>query len=407
MSSVSVCPSRRFEVVILEPPCANQLETTVEQSGAWKTQDKYVVDRQTAYAGAVAEILGHGSFVGPTISTDQELQSLNRELLAGKDAFILPHGTLCGRHLIADLRLDESNFYGGLVAYPHEQTKVLFRRLLSNNACRPKGWNVEFTEACALFGLPGYAVFSEPDLRHAIHNILGKYQRARIKLATGADGLGQFVIEDPSAIDSIINQIASKGVLDRGACVEVDLSATTTVSVNTENVGPLSVGSIGVHRRDSSIHEAETEVGTDYLIARGGLSDIAFSLAEKNGWDLPFSAIVAKVQRLDRLIRHHLPYLLITRRTYQVIIGKDALGRQHIGVLEQCWRRGGSSANTLLAMKSFEQDERLKLVVCSQDNAYAGRLEPDHWVLSQRKGLPYVARVKQRYYETEAQCFAV
>jgi hypothetical protein len=385
-----------YEVVILEPPIAGQMETTVEQTGIWKEKDHYLVERQAAYGAAVARILGCGSFMGRTLADATGVARAEHDIAAGANLYFLPHMTLCDPVTVRRLGINAENFYGAAVSHVHEGTKLLMHDLLHAQAVHPHGWNERFAHAIADLSLPGYAVFSLAELEAAVVDILARYGRARIKLATGADGLGQCVVNQPQDLAQVLRQVDAASLIDHGACVEVDLRDPLTCSVNSENIGALRLSSIGVHRRHTENPSAQTEIGTDYHMVVGEIGDIQL---EVTGLDRHHArAAIDLVQAFDGCVSRYLPHIQLTRKTYQVLVGVDARGEPHIGVLEQSWRRGGSSANTLLGAQVLQQDPRLAQVSCSQDNAFAGTLEPEYWVLSTCRRLPFVARVTGRHY---------
>ena len=135
-----------YEVAILEPPVVGQLETTVEQVGNWKEKDCYVVERQTAYGEAIARILGYGSFLGRTTLDEEGIKQVERDMAAGSNLFFLPHMTLCDHSTVDRLGINVGNFYGGIVGFEHERTKLIMHDLLHPPAIRPDGWNERFAK---------------------------------------------------------------------------------------------------------------------------------------------------------------------------------------------------------------------------------------------------------------------
>lgn len=385
-----------YEVAILEPPVVGQLETTVEQVGNWKEKDCYVVERQTAYGEAIARILGYGSFLGRTTLDEEGIKQMERDMAAGSNLFFLPHMTLCDHSTVDRLGINVGNFYGGIVGFEHERTKLIMHDLLHPPAIRPDGWNERFANAISHLALPGYSVFALEDLKTAVRKILASFSRARIKLATGADGLGQFVVDSLTSLEPIIQQIVAANIIHNGACVEVDLNEPTTYSINTDTIGDLRISSIGVHRRHMENPNAQTEIGTDYNMVVGNVDEIRLELTSLNQDHV--RRIIDLIHEFDQQVSRHLPHILLTRKTYQAIIGTDDRGQQHMGVLEQSWRRGGSSANTLLAAQEFLNDPNLVQVSCSQDNSFSGNIEPGYWVLSTCRSLPVVSRVTSRHF---------
>ncbi len=395
-------PNRiRYEVVLLEPPVAGQYETTVEQSGVWREQDHWVVERQTAFGRAIAEILGYGSFLGRAIATREDVERGIRDVEAGEKLFYVPHTTLCDAATVAKLRIDATNFYGGSVTYPHEGTKLIMRKLLHPHSPRPEGWNETFADAVASLEIPGYAVFSVEDLTDATKEILERHGAARIKLATGAGAEGQYVVDCASELPPIVERILESYPIKLGACVEVDLIDPLLYFVNTETIGAFRLSSLGRYRRGMTTRGAEAGVGTDDEVVVGdiGALDVSLSILRRHP-DIP--QVLDLARRFDFCVRKHLSDVLLTRNLYQFIVGCDARGKKHIGTLEQSWRRGGNSAGTLLAAREFLADETLTQVSCCNENAFAGNVEPSHWVLANHHGLPDVSWITRRHYARQA-----
>ncbi len=385
----------KWEVAIVEPPLLGQYETTVGQSGTWRTDDSLLIPRQEQFARSIARILGHGSHLGRTVSTRTGVNRLLADAKDGAPLFFLPHMTICGSDAW-ELPLTRQNFYGGCVSSPHQGTKVIMRRLVGPNAERPEGWNQEFAEAISRHAIPGFAVFDPESLREAVERVLDQCGRARIKLATGADGEGQFILENVSQSDEVIRRIEAICPLALGASVEADIVSPTLYGVCSEWIGGLQISFVGEYTRDNTKPGREIGLGTCDEVVLGPLS--ALDLEPTRLADHPYiHRIVEIAADFDAQIELHLKGVLVTRRQHQFIVGEDARGTLRIGTLEQSWRRGGITANTLLAAETCLR-EGLEQVSTRKFNYYRGPCIDGMWRLYSRPdGTSFMAEITDRH----------
>ncbi len=383
-----------YEVVVIEPPLLGQLETTVAQDGSWREVDAYLIDRQTAYCESIARILGHGSTLGRTLRDDADLDGAIQDVQAGTLMFFVPHMTLCAPGAVARLGLTPANFYGGSVRHGHELTKLIMHGLWRSESARPPHWNEDLARSIAPSVLPGFSAFDLADLRAATLDVLRRFGGARIKLGGGSGGLGQFVVRSAADLEVASDSIVESGGLTYGACVEVDLLDAATFGVVTESIGGLRLSTVSAMRRAPGVSDGP-ETRSEAVTVVGELGELDLDLIDAPRADL--EAVVDAVRALDHQMVRHLPDRLITRNHYQGMVGRDALGVRHVGVIEQGWRRGQVTANALIAAEAFAADPDLEHVASIQDGAFTGRLTPDHWVLASDGGVPYVAWINGRY----------
>ena len=384
----------RYEVVVIEPPLMGQLETTVAQDGSWRVVDAYLIERQTAYAASIARLLGYGSAPGRTLREPDDLDAAVRDVQAGATMFFVPHMTLCDPPTVDALGLTPTNFYGGAVPHRHQLTKLIMHGLRRPGSSRPSRWNEALADSLVPHVLPGFSTFDAGDLRDAALDVLERFGGARIKLGEGSGGLGQFVLRNEGDLTVALDALAESEGLAHGAGVEVDLVQATTFGVVTENIGDLPLSTVSAMRRAPGTSEGP-ETRSEAVTTVGTLDQLDLDLVDAPREDV--EAVVRVVRALDREMARHLPDRLVTRNHYQGMVGRDAHGGRHVGVIEQGWRRGQVSANALLAAGALVEDLALDHVTSIQDGAYAGELTPEHWVLATDAGVPYVAWITGRY----------
>ena len=266
--------------------------------------------------------------------------------------------------------------------------------LWSPDSARPPYWNDALGPALAPYVLPGFSAFDLVSLRAAALDVLERFGGARIKLGVGSGGIGQFVLRSKSELDAALDTLADQGGLAHGASVEVDLVDAACYGVVTENIGALRLSTVSAMRRAPG--EADgPESRSEAVTTVGDLSRLDLDLVDAPRPEV--EAVIDAVLALERQMEQHLPDRLVTRNHYQGLVGRDARGVRHLGVIEQGWRRGQVSANALIAAAAFAEDPDLGHVTSIQDSTFAGVLTPEHWVLAMDRGVPYVAWITGRY----------
>ena len=252
----------------------------------------------------------------------------------------------------------EEDLFGGVVPFPFVATKTISHPLIDSAAAAPPGWQPDFPERVRDVVLAGWSAFSPGDARAAGRRLL-RDGDVRIKLASGIGGSGQSVAHDETELDAQLAAIAP-AEFDAGVVVERNLVEPRTYSVGRVRVGSLRASYIGTQRTTRSRHGKEVYGGSAIEVARGGF-DALEPLTLEDG----ARSAIAMARAYHEAALACFAGMLASRSNYDVIEGRDAGGRQCIGVLEQSWRLGGASGAELAALEALNDDPALQTVRAS------------------------------------------
>ena len=253
----------------------------------------------------------------------------------------------------------EEDLFGGVVPFPFVATKTISHPLIGAAAAAPPGWQADFPERVRDVTLAGWSAFSASDARAAGRRLL-RHGDVRIKLASGIGGSGQSVAHDETELDAQLAAIGPADYTD-GVVVERNLvDDVRTYSVGLVRVGSLRASYIGTQRTTPSRHGKEVYGGSNIQVARGGF-DALEALTLEDG----ARRAIAMARAYHESALACFTGMFASRSNYDVIEGRDATGRQCIGVLEQSWRLGGASGAEMAALEALNDDPALQTVRAS------------------------------------------
>jgi len=252
----------------------------------------------------------------------------------------------------------EEDLFGGVVPFPFVATKTISHPLIGAAAAAPPGWQSDFPERVRDATLAGWSAFSPSDAR-AAGRLLLRDGDVRIKQASGIGGSGQSVAHDETELDA---QLAAIGPAEfsNGVVVERNLVDVRTYSVGLVRVGALRASYIGTQRTTPSRHGKEVYGGSSIQVVRGGFDALD-----------PLTLEGGARRAIDMARTYHdaalacFAGMLASRSNYDIAEGRDANGRQCIGVLEQSWRLGGASGAEMAALEALNDDPALQTVRAS------------------------------------------
>ncbi len=252
----------------------------------------------------------------------------------------------------------EEDLFGGVVPFPFVATKTISHPLIGPAAAAPPGWQSDFPERVRDVALAGWSAFSPSDARAAGRRLL-RDGDVRIKLASGIGGSGQSVAHGEAELDA---QLAAIGPADftGGVVVERNLVDVRTYSVGLVRVGSLRASYIGTQRTTQSRRGKEVYGGSSIQVVRGGF-DALEPLTLEDG----ARRAIAMARAYHEAALACFAGMLASRSNYDVIEGRDANGRQCLGVLEQSWRIGGASGAEVAALEALNDDPALQTVRAS------------------------------------------
>jgi len=263
----------------------------------------------------------------------------------------------------------EDDLFGGVVPRAFVATKTITHPLVDKEARAPAGWSSDFAARIDGAVLRGYTAFSADDAHRALARLLD-HGPARIKLARGIGGRGQFVIQDAEELNKLLASIDDAELAAAGVVLEEHLDDVTTHSVGQVRVAGSIASYWGTQRLTRSNHGAEVYGGSDLLVVRGGF-DALRQLPLSTDAQLAVSRALVYDDAADACFRG----FFASRRNYDVVEGTDARGRRRAGVLEQSWRIGGASAAEIEALLAFRDDPALTAVRASTLEIY-GEAQP-------------------------------
>jgi hypothetical protein len=273
--------------------------------------------------------------------------------------YVVPDVTIASLETARTLGIHgEEDLFGGVVPFPFVATKTISHPLIGPAAAAPPGWQADFPERVREVVLPGWSAFSLSDARAAGRRLL-RDGDVRIKLASGIGGSGQSVAHGAAELDA---QLAAIGPAEfaGGVVVERNLVDVRTYSVGLVRVGSLRASYIGTQSITRSRHGKEVYGGSSIEVARGDF-DALQPLALEDGARRATALACAYHEAALACFGG----MFASRSNYDIAEGRDAAGRQCIGVLEQSWRIGGASGAEVAALEALNDDPALLTVRAS------------------------------------------
>jgi hypothetical protein len=273
--------------------------------------------------------------------------------------YVVPDVTIASLETARTLGIHgEEDLFGGVVPFPFVATKTISHPLIGPAAAAPPGWQADFPERVREVVLPGWSAFSLSDARAAGRRLL-RDGDVRIKLASGIGGSGQSVAHGAAELDA---QLAAIGPAEfaGGVVVERNLVDVRTYSVGLVRVGSLRASYIGTQSIARSRHGKEVYGGSSIEVARGDF-DALQPLALEDGARRATALACAYHEAALACFGG----MFASRSNYDIAEGRDAAGRQCIGVLEQSWRIGGASGAEVAALEALNDDPTLLTVRAS------------------------------------------
>lgn len=285
---------------------------------------------------------------------------------AGGVGYAVPNDTITSLEEAARLGLrSEDDLFGGVVPHPYIATKTITHSLVSEGAACPVGWCESFGRRVQPVVLPGVSAFSTHDARAAGRRLL-RDGPVRLKLAGGIGGSGQSVARDAADLDVQLGALDPSALAREGMVIERDLSDVRTHSIGLVRLGTLIASYFGMQHTTRNGHGHEVYGGSTLTVARGGF-DVLETLA---AGDPAARRAIALARRYHDAALDCFAGMFASRANYDVAEGRDAQGREAVGVLEQSWRIGGASGAEVVALQALVDDPALQTVRTSTAEVY-------------------------------------
>lgn len=293
----------------------------------------------------------------------------------GPDVLLVPRDTLVNETMASRTTLSAGTLLGGLVPHRFTATKAITHGLIGRDAARPAGWSASMAKRLGDAALQGYTAFTAEDAIEAGRRLL-RTGPARVKEVCARASLGQTVVETDEQLISVIGQQDPAVLADFGIVVEENLVDPETYSVGSLSVAGLEISYVG-EQRETTDHKGRAVYGGSTLRSvRGGLDRLTHLGLNAEAIEAIRCAAV-----FDDAARRAYPSMVLTRRNYDVIAGRDARGRRRVGVLEQSWRVGGATGAEIAALEAFARSPDLGSVTTATVEVYGVAETPPEAVI--------------------------
>ena len=263
---------------------------------------------------------------------------------------------------------------GGRVPHPFVATKAITHGLIHPEAACPGGWSNAMAERLGDAALNGYTAFTASDAIEAGLRLL-EIGPARVKDVNGKASLGQTVVQSERELRAVIADQDPDALARFGIVVEENMKEVETYSVGSLSVAGLEISYVG-DQQETVDHKGRTVYGgTRLRCVRGGFDRLTHLGLEPEAVEAIRCAAV-----FDDAARRAYPTMVLTRRNYDVLAGRDARDRRRVGVLEQSWRVGGATGAEIAALEAFAQGPDLDFVNTATVEVYGDAAIPPHAV---------------------------
>jgi len=291
----------------------------------------------------------------------------------GPDILLVPKETLVDGAGPAS-PLSATTLLGGRVPHPFVATKAITHGLINRDAACPEGWSNAMAERLGDAALNGYTAFTASDAIEAGLRLL-ETGPARVKDVNGKASLGQTVVHTASELRAVIADQDPDTLARFGIVVEENMSEVETYSVGSLLVAGLEISYVG-DQQETVDHKGRTVYGgTRLRCVRGGLDRLTHLGLEPEAVEAIRCAAV-----FDDAAQRAYPSMVLTRRNYDVLAGRDAQDRRRVGVLEQSWRVGGATGAEVAALEAFAYGPELASVHTATVEVYGEAAIPEHAV---------------------------
>ncbi|MBP3983404.1 DUF3182 family protein [Pseudoxanthomonas helianthi] len=287
----------------------------------------------------------------------------------GDATYYLPMFTLTREEADARGIVMESQLWGGIVPHGFVATKLVSHPPWGRPEAMPEGW--KHIAGIEKYTLPGYSVFARDDAWQAGKALL-QDGAVRLKWPFARGGGGQAMVRDQHELSAWLDA-ANDSLFPGGLVVERHLESAKTYSVGSSSLPGYDIAYWGEQHNVLDPSGSEVYGGSALTVVRG-----SFPSALAAGSDVVRAIVAANAY--DRLVRGAYG-VVASRRNYDVIVGVDARGDRHLGVLEQSWRFGGASMAEVFALEWFSRNPGSNSVAAETGESYGDEPLPEGAVL--------------------------
>jgi len=344
---------------------------------------EHEIAARVAVAKSLAALKGFefGGGYQPSLRRNTPLYFVPSETLSGKEA---------GRLGIRGA----NDLFGGVVPHPFVASKTIAHPLAGRDAQRPQGWSEAFPQRVHAVVLPGFTAFARADALKGGERLLEEGP-VRVKHGRGIGGKGQAVAADRSALAQALDGIDPLELASCGVVLEPSLEEEATFSVGQVWVDGMWASYCGTQKATTDNRGQPAYGGSDLFIVRGGFATLLCMALETE-----VRLAVHRALTFDQASAEFAG-LFASRRNYDVLRGRDARGRWHVGVLEQSWRIGGASGPEVAALEAFRADPRLRAVRAQSTELYGAHARPPRGAIVHFQGVDPAAGPLVKYTMVE------
>jgi hypothetical protein len=256
------------------------------------------------------------------------------------------------------------DLFGGVVPDAFVATKAIAHPLVSIEALAPAGWSHDFALRLQDAVLFGYSAYSLGDALIAAERVLER-GLARVKIPHGIGGHGQFVLEQVSDAEALLEKIGPQAIAADGIVVEQHLDEVETFSVGRVRVGEAEASYWGRQRLTRNLRNDEVYGGSDLTVVRGGYDGLLeLDLSPE------VSHAVLQARIYESAAAESFPGFFASRCNYDIAHGRGGDGAWRSGVLEPSWRIGGASPAEIAALERLCEEPALSSVNASTFEVY-------------------------------------
>jgi hypothetical protein len=169
----------------------------------------------------------------------------------------------------------------------------------------------------------------------------------RLKCASSRGGIGQAVVSDATRNSAFVEALGPD-VLAAGVAAEVNLGELRTISIGEVDLPGMTLSYYGEQRLTQTEEGTSVYGGSHLHVFRGNLAQLAKSRLPPG-----ISEAITAALGYERSVMDAFPGVFASRRNYDVAIGSQDSGSEHVAVLEHSWRVGGASAAEIAAYEAL------------------------------------------------------
>jgi hypothetical protein len=260
--------------------------------------------------------------------------------------FVPDHTLTLGEAARLGIR-SERDLYGGVVPYAFVGTRAATHAPVSADAIVPQRWSYALARMLATSVLRGYSAFSLMDACTAAKRLL-RSGPVRIHRGDAEPAEASAVLHDVDECLEALEAIPLVDLAVRGVVVEHALAEETVHVVGSAQVGAQAISYIGTRRAPRIEQGRAVHAGCDLVVVQGD-----FAALDGVGLDAESRAAVLKAAHYDAALAHAYRPSFASRRSYDVVRGRNAHGEVRMGVRGPLWSCSAESPAEVAAMLAF------------------------------------------------------